>query len=194
MKPRSTLRLEQTEEGVEGGGGGSFSRAAALSVSSDPSGSSRGAAGGGAAAAAGAEPGVEPAAGSGGRERAGSGCGAGAAAADWLVELVVSSAYLHETERERLFSITERQITTLELSYNTMDKKSNKIRGIKSEKYLTMVNIKVFYQLKLYPCEYDYYYNFNQRFNVYSWDINNYIYHQLHVSQKYTSIIIQLKC
>lgn len=142
--------------GCGGGGGGSFSRAAALSVSSDPSGSSRGAAGGGAAAAAGAEPGVEPAAGSGGRERAGSGCGAGAAAAaDWLVELVVSSAYLHETERERLFSITQRQITTLELSYNTMDKKSNKIRGIKSEKYLTMVNIKVFYQLKLYPCEYD---------------------------------------
>lgn len=68
--------LELTEEGVEGG---------ALSVSSDPSGSCRGAAGG-------AGPGVEPLAGSGERERAGSGCGA--AAADWLVELVVSSAYL----------------------------------------------------------------------------------------------------
>lgn len=75
--------LELTEEGVEGG---------ALSVSSDPSGSCRGAAGV-AGAGAGAGPGVEPLAGSG--ERAGSGCGAdAAAAADWLVELVVSSAYL----------------------------------------------------------------------------------------------------
>lgn len=95
VKPGSTVRLLQSGRGP-----------AALSASSGPSGSSRGAAGGGAEAEAEAGAGLdgEPAAGSGARERAGSGAGSGsgaddAAAAEPPVELAVSSAFLHQTER-----------------------------------------------------------------------------------------------
>lgn len=112
VKPGSTVRLLQSGRGP-----------AALSASSGPSGSSRGAAGGGAEAEAGAGLDGEPAAGSGARERAGSGAGSGsgadgaaaaAAAAEPPVELVVSSAFLHQTERNTDVTLNSATVLTIQ--------------------------------------------------------------------------------